>query len=367
MINITNIVKDFNATDLRAFLQAYDLGELKFKTFFPSQYTTKLTFETLEARFGAKVAADVVAFDSRAPRKGRPTFGKVTGDIPKIEIARAKKETDITVYQQLLDAITRTSANNVQNKQALNALVEWMYEDSVFVLDGVNARIEWLAKAAASSGKYTLSTTNNETGVVTPVPISFGIPDGNFIDTANDYADPTTAKPITDIKAVQKRARTKGYKIMYATTDQATMDKILASAEVQKFCASYIAVALELQYTPTLETLNSALLRNNLPQFRVWDSFVTIESKKGTQTAESGWTEGNINFSATSLLGQIQWTDTADGLINVGDAVKVYNDFTLVKTFAEEDPITVITKGIAYATPVLSGANQMFILKTKLS
>jgi hypothetical protein len=60
-------------------------------------YTPELTFKSF-TNAGAKVAADVVAFDSRAPRKGRQLPISVMGDIPKILIQKYKSETDINRF-----------------------------------------------------------------------------------------------------------------------------------------------------------------------------------------------------------------------------------------------------------------------------
>jgi hypothetical protein len=369
MLDVTSVVKEFRGPDLQAYINEYNLGDLAYKSFFPSVFTTNLTFEALEATFGAKVAADIVAMDSRAPRKGRKMPGKVTGDIPKIEIARPKKETDLNTYRQLLAAINAT--NNAQLRaQALRRLVDWMYEDTTFVLDGVNARIEWMAKQAASTGKYKLTLANNEAGVVTPSEIKFGIPSGNINNSgSNWWANSSTAKPITDIRTLDATARAAGFKLGFMTMDKATFDQMVLADEVQKFAASYVANALGLATRPNLQIVNQALANEGLPQIRIWDSYVTLESKAGVHTATTGWELGNVTFTVQPLLGSVQWTTPADAFVgaDVDKSTKAQSDFITVKAWAEQDPITVITKAIAYATPVLSGANQIYILKTKQS
>lgn len=358
MVNVTKLLKDFRQADLQAYIDQQANSELGFGPLFPSKYTTKLTFESLQANFGAKVAADVVAFNSRGPRKGRPTVGKITGDIPKTEIVRVKDEVDINTYRQLM-----TSLASSKNPQIVKQVIDFMYEDSKFVLDGVNARMEWLAKQVASNGKYKLTVDNNAGGVQT-AEIAFGIPNANRKNASVNWSNPSTAKPITDIKALEKEARAKGHMIKYATTDRDTIDNLLNAEETQKYCASYAANALGLQVAPTLEDLNRALAKNNLPQIRMWDSIITFEDKKGDHTSTTGWEAGNVTFSVTPALGEVQWTDTADSWVDIDNSVKAYKDFALVKTYAEQDPIGVITKGITYATPVLIGAGSTYILKT---
>ncbi|WP_343302852.1 major capsid protein [Chitinophaga niabensis] len=366
MVKVTDLVSEFNRADMQAYVERYTLGNLQYKTYFPGVYTPNLTFESLQAQFSAIVAADVVAFDSRAPRKGRPLPGKMTGDIPKIEISRPKKETDLNRYRMLLSAISQTSNGNA-SAQAKRALVDWMYEDTKFCLDGVNARLEWLAKQVASNGKYSLTIANNEAGVQTKVEVDFGIPSANRKNAAFDWSNPTTAKPITDFKTVDTASRAKGIILGYAFMTKETFDQFVAAEETQKAAATFASLALNNLAVPNLETVNTVLRNRSLPQIIIWDSYVNIESKAGVHTAVSGWQEGNVTFSVTNRLGDTANTTTADAFVTNDVSTKAFNDFVLVKSWAEQDPITVITKGIAYATPVLQGVNNIYILKTKLS
>lgn len=365
VVDVTKLITSYNRADLQAYINDYTLGELQFKSFFPSLYTPQLTFESLQADSGAKVAADVVAFDSRAPRKGRQLPAKVTGDLPKVEVAKVKKESDLNVYRQLLASLN--SANNAGTRgQISRRLIEWIYGDSTFVLDSVNARMEWLAKRVASTGEYTLTIANNEAGVVTKVAVKFGIPTGQITNVAIDWDTVATADVVADLRSRQDAARATGRILRFAITDQATFNRAAATTKFQQFTASFASNALGLQQRPNLSTANAALLDAGLPQFIIWDSYVNIESKAGVWTSTTGWEDGNILLSATNILGDTQHTTTADGFVEIDDSVKAQNDFVLVKAFAEQDPITVVTKGIAYATPVLNNASGLFILKTQL-
>lgn len=366
MVNITQLIPEFKAADMAAYIQQYNMGDLFYTNYFPTSFTPELTFKALQAQYGAKVAADVVAFDSRAPRKGRPLPGNVLGDIPKVEIARSKKETDLNTYRQLL-ALSQQVTDDSARRQANNALVDWMYEDTKFCLDGVNARMEWLAKQIASNGKFSLTTANNEAGIQTKVDVDFGIPNGNRQDAIADWSNPANAKPISDFTAIDKVARAKGFKLGYALMAKETFDQFAASEEVQKASATFANLALSNFATPSLETVNLVLRNRNLPQIQIWDSYVTIENKKGEQSAVSGWVEGNVTFSVGPQLGATKYTTTADGFVNIDQSTKSTNGIVLVKTWADQDPITMTTKGVAYAVPVLSGVNQTYILKTKLS
>lgn len=362
-VDITRLVPDFRQADLQAYVDLYNLGDLQYRKFFPLMFTPSLTFESLKAQFSAKVAADVVAFDSRAPRKGRQLPGKITGEIPKIEVARTKKESDLNILGQLQDALARA----VTGQEAIiQRIIDWMYDDSTFCVDGVNARTEWLAKRLASTGKVKLTAVNNEGGVVTQVDVDFGIPSGNKTNVATDWDTVATAKPIDDIKVIVNAARAKGFTLNYMIMDGLTFDRMAATTQVQTFTASFAQNAFNLVGTPNLDQVNTVLRGMRLPTIIIWDSVINLESKAGVMTSTTGWEDGKILFSATPQIGNTQWTTTADGRVTIDDAVKVQKDFVLVKAWAEQDPITVVTKGIAYSTPVLNGANSLYILSSQL-
>lgn len=361
MIEVNKIIKEFTQADMQAYLNANPQHELAFKEYFPTKYTTELTFEALSANTGAKVAAAVVSFDARAPRFGRPDVNKLVNALPKIEASRVKNETKINTYYRLLDRMSRS-----QNPQVARQLVDYIYEDTRFADDAVNARAEYMAKQIASTGKAILTMANNEQGVATDVDIDFGIPSANIVNAAIDYTTGTTHNPLKDIQELQKAARAKGYRLMYATTDMETFDFIVKSESLQKETAGYIAASLGITSSPSLEQVNAMMRGKGLPEFRIWDSYVTIEHKDGTHSAESGWTTGNITFTVTPTFGDTQWTDVAESYVNFDASIKAQRDFVLVKAFANQDPIEIVTKGVAYATPVLQGADAIYILKTKL-
>lgn len=361
-MTINQLVPEFRLADAQAYLNSYPFEELKYQSLFPEQYTSDLTFQALEANTGAKVAAAVVAFNSRAPRYGRYTPGKISGDMPKIEIARDKVETDFNQYRKLISdlrSVGPTGQNDVKRR-----IIEWIYGDQPFVVDGVRARLEWLAKQAASNGAYDLPIGKNQQGVQTQVQVDFGIPGSNKQNASVAWSDHANADPIADFKAIKQNAKSKGKVVRFATMDEATFDNMVACAKFQKYVAGYIANALNLVGEPSLEQANVALRSKGLPQIRIWESDITIEKKDGTHTVDSGWVAGRVCFTATPEIGTTQYTLSADEFVSETKGQKTKSGIVLVKAWAEEDPITVITKGVAYATPVLASYGGTFLLST---
>lgn len=365
MINVNELVPEYRQADAQAFIETYPFETLQFETGFPLLFQPDLTWRGIEATFGAKVMADVVAFNSRAPRKGRPLPSKISGDIPKVEVARDKVETDFNTLRSLQDAVSRLP-DGPTRKQAMQRVLNWHYEDGPFAVDGINARLEWMSKQILSKGKYKLDLINNEAGVQTTIDVDFEVPTDQVITVTKDWSDPN-ADILGDIRARKLAAKAKGKRLLYMTMEQETVDIMASNAAIQKYCASYFANALNLQQMPDLDTLNMALKRQNLPTIIVWESDVVLERKSGDQQTISGWEPGNVTFTESDIYGNTQWTISADEFVQAGVAQKTKSGIVLVKTWGIEDPITVVTKGVAYATPVLNNSKNVHILKTKLT
>lgn len=365
MVNVQELVPSFRQADAQAYIETFPFEELPYQSVFPLLYQPDLKWSGIEAEFGAKVMADVVAFNSRAPRKGRPLPSKISGDMPKIEVARDKVETDFNTLRSLENAV-RLLPDGPTRKQAMQRVLDWHYDDQPFVVNAVNARLEWIAKQITSKGKYSLTLVNNEAGIQTKIDVDFGIPTAQIVNAGKSWSDPTS-DPIADVRARKAAAKAKNRKLKFMTMEEDSFDNFVSNPIVQKFCATYFANALNVQQLPDLATVNSSLSRQGLPTIKIWESTMVAEGKDGSLNAITGWEEGNVTFHETSELGNTQYTLSADEYVQAGVAKKTKSGIILLKTWGEEDPITVITKAVAYATPVLNNSKFLHILKTKLA
>lgn len=362
IINANNIVPEFSAPNMAAIINGYSLGDLRYREFFPLQYNTDLTFSNLEATTSAKVMADIVAIGSKAPRKGRDFVAAIKGEMPKIEIARDLDEHDLIKIQQLRNAV-QLNPNNAAIK---NQMIDKIYGDSTFVLDGVNARLEFVAKQLVSKGSFKTTVANNSGGVA-DVEIDFGV---TVTNASKDWFLAADADPIKDIKVEQNKALALGYRYSTITMDQATANQFTQLSKVQEFVYGVANNGGTTQFfQPTLEQVNTRLAIYGLPTIRVWETFVGQETKAGVVTAANGWEPGNVLLSVSPNLGQTQYTTTPEFTMNFGNttAQTVAEGFVLVKTFGVQDPILVSTKATAFALPVLNDTKKNVILKTKLS
>ncbi|WP_337043858.1 major capsid protein [Emticicia sp. 17c] len=350
---IKSLISGLSEKDMQAVANEYTLADFYFPTLFPLKFVTSLKWESLEGDFGAPVAGDVISWDSRAPRKRREVVSKLSGSIPKIGVAREKTESQMNEYY-----ILKRYNDDAARKELLN----WIWEDQAFCFKAVNARLEWLALRAASTGKVVLSNTNNE-GIVTDAAVDFLIPAANKsgVSVSITVENAATSKPISKIREVVQAAKLKGKRLNYIFTDQPMADAILASAETLEFVAPWVIQTNNFAQTSTLSTLNTALKGQGLPVIGVVESFIDIEIR-GERTHVSPWENGVMLFSENPTLGDTAHTRLADEDVETANALKVKREHVLIKRFASEEPLVETCLAMANAFPVLNSANAKWLV-----
>ena len=138
--------------------------------------------------------------------------------------------------------------------------------------------------------------------------------------------------------------------------------------EVQKICASFAANALGIQQTPSVDQVNTALrglsyLRGL--QIVVIDQDITIELGDGSRPFSGNpFAENVVMFSESKVLGQTYWKKPADMNVKGSAAIKALNGHTLIKKFANEEPLEEVTMGIANAFPAWLSSSRSWLLST---
>lgn len=347
--------------DMAAYVAKLTVPDMIYPSLFPLKFTPTLSWKTLKSETGIPVAADVVSFDASAPTKSRDVVGRASGDIPKIEIKRSMGESKLNEYKQLLH-YAGTDAGMLE-------LIRFVYDDVDFVFKGVNARLEWLSLQALSTGLIALTKSNNE-GLVTETSVNFNIPPANKLGinsfatkVAWTAANAATSKPISNIKEVVKAAKAKGRRVNYMLMDQDTFDGLAISAETTAYAASWVVKATNLALTPNLESVNSALRANSLPEIRIIDSLITLENASGERSTVSPWSTGKVTFVSELKVGNT-WHGPIAAEDIATEATKVKREHILIQKWGVVEPTSEHTKGTANAFPVLNDPDSMWMLDT---
>lgn len=352
------LMQGLNEKDMQAVINTYDLKPYYYPTLFPLTETPFLTWKMLEGQAGLKIAADLVARGATIPKKTREAISRIQGDIPKIAVSREKLEDELTDY----DLMLAMASNNPD----LKAIVEFWAEDTKFCWDAVAARAEWIALKEISLGKVKLSNTNNA-GVVTEFDVDYQLPSAQKIGVNTSWATTASAKPITkDFPAAIAVGKTIGANYKFAFMNVATLEKLVATDEVVKMCASYLQNVANLPYAPSLQDVNAMLMRRvnfNGLQIVVIDQDITIELADGSRTTGNPFETDVVLFSESKVLGKTHWKRPIDMNVKT-EAIKAMNGHTMVQKYSQASPLKEVTEGIANLFPAWNLAGRSVLMQT---
>lgn len=359
---IQTLMQGLVEKDMEAVVKTYDLKPFYYPTLFPLKQNYTLTWKALEAQTGLKIAADLVARGVSIDKKTREAISRLQGDIPKIAIKRTKSDEELDEY----DIMVAMSSGNPD----LTALVEAWAEDTNYCWTGVAARLEWMALQQISLGKITLTKDNN-VSVLSEYDVDYSIPADQKVGYATGSAAWTTtsAKPLSkDFKNVVKKGREKGIYLKYAFMNVETFAQFADTEEVQKKCASFAANALNIQDTPDVNTVNTALGKLAYLyglQIIVIDQNITLELADGSRPYSGNpFADNVVMFSEDKVLGRTYWKTPADAKVTGSVAIKAMNGHTLIKKYANEEPLEEVTMGIANAFPAWTSSSRTYLMST---
>lgn len=348
-----------NEKNMEAVVRQYNLHDFYYPTLFPLQQTNRLDWKMLEATAGLHIAADLVARGATINRKTREAISRIQGDIPKIAIAREMNEDELTEYD-IMVAMASTDSN-------LQQLVKVWADDTNFCWTGVASRIEWIALKQISLGKVAFTALNNA-NIVSEYNVDYQIPSDQKVGVSTAYTGVTSGKPFTvDIPNVLSLGRSKHVKYKFLFMNVDTFNTFVRQEEVYKRCASLAQNITGTQDSPNLQKVNAYLSDNkelfNGLQIRLIDQDITIEGKDGSRATANPFEDNVMLFSESDVLGATYWKTPIDAKKMESAALKVMHGHTLVKKFANEEPVQEVTQGIANAFPAWNLAGRSVLMQ----
>lgn len=351
---------DIDRAGMQVTVNSYKPGNgFVWSSLFPPKYTPRFDIKGLEANEGIPVAADRVAFNTKAPKKTRKTVGSWSGQLSKYAVSREKDEFAINEYNDL----TTLAAANTEDPATAKYLVDVIYDDVTFCQQAMDAKVEIDALRIASSGKQVYSSTIDGDMASEDV-IDFNIPEPNKRGVAKVWSD-ITADGIADLSEAQKAVQKQGNnKPMYAVMEQSTFELLAAqTATARRLYPHYDAASLStLAQSITVAEVNKYLNGHGLPELIVIDSYATVEGKDGKQEAIKPWNE---NVVALSLTAQLGWTyyKTVPTIQNT-DALQVQGPFYKVTRYSENNPMVEVTMAEGYVQPGLINRASFVLMNT---
>lgn len=332
----TQLINALSQSAMDTYIATRQYSQLYWPNFFPIKSIPTLDAKTLIGASGNRVAANIISYNAKAPEMGRKTMSTKHFDIPKTAAAIKKTEKEILEHQILKSTL------------GMNAVIEDYFNDLDFVYDAVQARMEWFALTAMSTGSVTLSTTNNPLGIINETAIDFGLTSSQkkVVTTATwSLANYASMLPITDFKKVMKAGRDAGVKLNYALMNQEMFDIITTATEYQNAVKSFIGItSTDVLGMQSLAIANRLMSNFGLPAIVIVDTYVNIENAAGSRTAYNPWDTNHILFVPELNLGNYLAGPIAEELEKPADVLQTKRGPVLVSVRKEFNPSAVLTK-----------------------
>jgi hypothetical protein len=179
-------------------------------------------YKMIEAEMGASVMASYIDYDADVPLRSTRGFETIGGTIPRMGHGFVINE-KIMREQMLL------AQKGVFDDEAKNALTKQLFKSVDELISGNYNRLSFQRHQLVSTGKLSLSSTNNAGGL-TSLELDFQIPSSNITTkttTARWWTDEFTTEGTTSDPMADLLALVKAYKDARAPQGRVEMSKTL--------------------------------------------------------------------------------------------------------------------------------------------
>lgn len=341
---------------VQARVNSVDVRPFQFATLFPVRRVNGFTWSTISNQLGRKnVAADIHSDNSTTVRKRRPMFESAKGDIPFISISRELTRSELKEFQ-----VAYALAKSPDAAQ----LVQYWGADVDFCFNGVQSELEYIAlKLVSNAGTLAFNTTTNAT-MANEFNLDYDVDEDLKMKTSTNWGNASNADVIGDLREAVKAAREKNLHPRYALVNMETFYKICSSAQIIKACASFVANAVGVAQTPSLEQVNKMLSSQAFLyglQLHVIDQNITREFSDGTFTSGNPFENDRVVLCETLILGSTQYDVLAEPHFG---GIRTERAHTVIKKYGVDDPYSEVTLGQSDAIPVFDTAYRNVYLRT---
>jgi hypothetical protein len=351
---------DIDVPGMQVTVNSYKPGTgLAWSTLFPLKYTPKFDLKGIEGDEGIPVSADRVAFNTKAPTKTRRKVGTWSGKLSKIAVSREKDEIEINDYNEL----KVIAANNTEDKQTAQYLVDLVYDDVDFVNSAMDYKNEIDCMRIASAGIQTFPASI-EGDMASQDTINFNVPTKNFLGVTNKWSNSTTGDGIADIISAQDLITKQGLpKPRYAYMEKAKYDQLRAQKAVaNRLYPQAKDLSLVTADMINLTSINTYMVNNGYPQILVLDTYATIEDKKGHKETIKPWNVNVVTLSPTIQLGWTYYKPVPN--VQNSDALQVQGSYYKVTRYSDLNPMLEVTMAEAYIQPALINRQSLVFINT---
>lgn len=350
---------DIDQPGMNVEVNSYKPGSgLAWPQLFPLKFSPKFDIKGLEGDEGIPVAAERVAFNTKAPKKTRRTVGAWNGKLGKYAVSREKDEIEINEYQDL----QKLAASNTEDKATARYLVDLVYDDLAFVRNAMDYKMEIDCMRIGSSGVHDFPA-KIDGNMATADTINFNVPKENFVGAETPWEDAVNADGLKDIQKWQEAIARKGLKKpMFAIMEKVKFNQLQAQTMTAKRLFPRCEQSLVTADMITLEGINKYMLGKGWPQILVLDTYATIEDNKGEQQTVKPWNENVVTLAPTAQLGWTYYKPVP--LVQDTAALQSQATYYKITRYSELNPMLEVTMGEAYVQPGLINRRSLVFINT---
>jgi len=308
--------------------------------------TIELTYMTAVGRSRIEAAASIVDRDSDAPLRGRPSLEKYSGEVPAIKEKFKLKESDIRTWLAL------------QNMNVLGAktqILDLIWGDVKKSGDSAMKKIDMMCLEAVSTGKITVTETNNPDGVVYD-EIDLLLPSDQKDDVGTPWSEEETATPIDDIHDVIKKLQGKGLSVGKMLMSLPVFWALQACTQIKEYL-----YGVDYKGVPTLEEINKYLRSNQMPVIEIVNEVIGVE-KNGVIDPIRPFDETVVSFVPVGGLGIIHNAYSIEQLRPVDGISYATFNRALISKWSQAHPFAEFTQVEINAFPGLEVVDSMYLL-----
>lgn len=314
----------------------------------PNQTVFDLAFEYILGAQQKPVMAAVMGWDSEAPIHGRFPLGeRVSGELPPI-----KRKAKISEKEVIRFLTPRAGTPDVQI--AINAV----YDLTKQLVDGIDARLEWLGLQALSEDVITYDEGGVEFTFDYGITSAFQVTAGTTSGYGAIWSTVATATPLNDLMLLANTVQqSKGFRPAETVLSAKAIGYLLSAVTTRDLIRGTSAPAAPI----TQDELDVALRLYQIPTLHEYDVSVNQEQDDGTLTEVRCLREDRAFMvpGPSVQLGSTLFGPTAESRVLFGTPLADQAPGVFAETYETTEPPAQWTKAVAVAFPSLPGADHL--------
>lgn len=337
--------------------------ELFYPAWYPRYFdwatpSPSLTYTTVIGKSRIEAAASITDRNASAPLRSRQDIAKLSGEVPAIKEKFKLDENDWRNYITLQNIPGASAADQAR----VNTALQLVFNDTKKAVDSVESRLDYMVLEGLSTGKITVTVTNNPDGIVTD-DIDLLMPAENKINAAGTWSTASTATPFTDFQTITEAAMAKGISHAKILMSRAVWLKMIKTAEVKDLIAAYTGLRVA-KVMPTLDSVNTYLAAQGYPMIELVEKYIGIE-KNGVITTAKPFSDTNVVFIPAGKLGMIKNAIPIEKISPVPQVdYGTYKGGILVSKYKQNDPFGEFTAVEANAFPSFEAIDSIYHLNS---